>query len=70
MAELYQQITGFQNLYSSFKKAFKGKKNNPEAADFHLNLEKNLFKLKDDLLTRKYKPGKYHILTSMIPKKE
>jgi RNA-directed DNA polymerase len=68
MAELYQQVTGFQNLYSSFKKAFKGKKNNPEAADFYLNLEKNLFKLRDELLTRKYKPGKYRYFNIHDPK--
>lgn len=68
MVELYQRITDFQNLYSSFKKAFKGKKNNPEAADFYLNLEKNLFKLKNELLTGKYKPGKYHYFNIHDPK--
>ncbi|MGD2091131.1 MAG: reverse transcriptase/maturase family protein [Candidatus Aminicenantes bacterium] len=68
MPDLYHRITDFQNLYSSFKKAFKGKKNNPEAADFYLNLEKNLFKLKDDLLTRNYKPGKYRYFNIYDPK--
>lgn len=68
MPDLYHRITDFQNLYSSFKKAFKGKKNNPEASDFHLNLEKNLFKLKDDLLNMKYKPGKYRYFNIYDPK--
>lgn len=68
MAELYHRITDYQNLYKSFKKAFKGKKKNPEAADFFLNLEKNLFILKDELLTRKYKPGKYRYFNIHDPK--
>jgi RNA-directed DNA polymerase len=68
MAELYRQLTGFPNLYSAFKKAFKRNKNNPGAADFFLNLEKNLFTLKDELLTRKYKPGKYHYFKIKDPK--
>ncbi|NIM15366.1 MAG: hypothetical protein GTO45_25615 [Candidatus Aminicenantes bacterium] len=68
MSELYNNITGFQNLYASFKKAFKGKKNNPEAAAFHLDLEKNLFKLREDLSTHRYKPGKYRYFKIKDPK--
>lgn len=68
MPELYHRITDYQNLYKSFKKAFKGKKKNPEAADFYLNLEKNLFKLQDELLTGKYKPGKYRYFNIHDPK--
>jgi retron-type reverse transcriptase len=68
MPDLYHRIMDFQNLYKSFKKAFKGKKNNPEAADFFLNLEKNLFRLKNELLTGKYKPGKYHYFNIHDPK--
>ncbi|MCP5049828.1 MAG: RNA-directed DNA polymerase (Reverse transcriptase) [bacterium] len=68
MGELYRDITDFQNLYNSFKKAFKGKKKNPEAARFHLDLEKNLFKLKEELLTHRYTPGKYRYFKIRDPK--
>jgi retron-type reverse transcriptase len=68
MVELYRNITGFQNLYTSFQKTFKGKKNNPEACDFHLDLEKNLFKLREELSTHRYKPGKYRYFKIKDPK--
>ena len=68
MSDLYCQITDFRNLYASFKKAFKGKKNDPEASDFFLNLEVRLFKLKNNLSSRQYKPGKYNYFKIRGPK--
>jgi retron-type reverse transcriptase len=68
MSELYQSITSFQNLCTAFKKAFIGKKSNPEAAEFYLNLEKNLFKLREELLNKTYTPGKYRYFEIRDPK--
>ncbi len=68
MGELYYRITNFQNLYTAFRKAFKGKKNDPEASTFFLNLEKNLFELRNDLLNQQYKPGKYRYFKIRDPK--
>lgn len=68
MGEIYQEISNFRNLNIAFKKAFKGKKHDPEAATFHLNLEKNLFKLREELLNKTYIPGKYRYFPIRDPK--
>ncbi len=68
MAELYSEVASFQNLLISFKKAFKGKRNNPDASSFYLNLEKNLFKLRHELLNKSYKPGRYRYFKIRDPK--
>ena len=68
MGELYRQAAGFPNLLKAFQKAFKGKRNNPDAAHFFLNLEKNLFKLRHRLLNKRYKPGQYRYFNIRDPK--
>ena len=68
MAELYQEVASFSNLLTAFNKAFKGKRNNPEASFYFLNLEKHLFSLRHGLLSKKYKPGRYRYFTVRDPK--
>ena len=46
---LYEKICSFENLYKAFLKARKHKKYNQEVLEFEYNLEKELFKLKEEL---------------------
>jgi RNA-directed DNA polymerase len=68
MGELYNEMVSFPNLYLSFTKAFKGKRGDPEAASFHLDLEKNLFEIRDELLNHCYRPGEYRYFKIYDPK--
>lgn len=59
MSELYQRLTGFQNLCNSFTKARRGKRGKASVARFEHNLENEIFLLQDELLTFSYQPGAY-----------
>lgn len=65
---MIEDIASFQNLHMAFQKAYKGKKNDPEAAHFFLNLEENLFDLKKELLSKTYTPGRYRYFRIRFPK--
>jgi len=56
---LYSQIISFENLYRSAVEAAKGKRTKTNVADFLLNREKELFKIKRELETGNYQPGGY-----------
>jgi len=65
---LYPQITEFENLYLSFKKAARGKRKKWDVAAFEYNLEANLFALQDELESGSYKPGSYFNFRIQDPK--
>ena len=56
---LFEKIISVENLFRAWKKFSKGKKKKLEVAIFEFNLEDNLFKLHNDLLSGKYKPDPY-----------
>ncbi len=66
---LFSKICSFENLYFSYLKARRGKNNKKEVLKFTYNLERNLFVLQKELLTEKYKTGKYRKFTIYEPKK-
>ena len=65
---VYTQIYAFENLYLGFKKARKGKKRTRANAAFEVNLEKELFKLQDELKGQHYCPGSYTTFKIYDPK--
>jgi len=56
---LFKQIINPENLFISWEKFKKGKRNKPDVAKFEFVLEKNIFKLHRDLKNKIYKHGKY-----------
>lgn len=56
---LYEQIISPENLFLSWEKFKKGKRNKRDVAKFEFNLEPNIFKLYRDLKEKKYRHGPY-----------
>lgn len=56
---LFEKICSFDNLHLAYLKARKSKRYNNEILEFSYNIEKNLLKLRDDLLNQTYKHGGY-----------
>ena len=67
--DLFGQIANFQALRKAALKAVKGKRKKPGATAFFANLETELLKLERQLLTKKYRPGKYITIKICDPKK-
>lgn len=68
-SNLYPQITSFENLLLSAKKAAKGKRYKPYVLRFNENLEENLIQIQQQLLEKTYTPGKYKKFLIYEPKK-
>ena len=66
---LYPRIIELKNLYNAFKKASKGKGWKPYVDQFKLNLEKELFQLREDLYSKTYQPGDYYNFYITMPKR-
>jgi RNA-directed DNA polymerase len=66
---LYAQVCDFENLYEAFRKARRGKRGRPPAADFEFNLEENLLRLGEELASKSYRPGPYVNFTIHEPKR-
>jgi len=56
---LFEVITSWENLCLSAKKAQINKRYRPNVADYHRDLEKNLVRLRERLLSKTYRPGPY-----------
>lgn len=59
MTELYDQISDFENLYSAFLRARRGKRQQASVVRFEHDLELELYQLHDDLQAGVYQPGPY-----------
>jgi len=66
---LWEQIVNFENLYTAYRSAAKGKRFRNEVLAFSSCLEDNLFDLRDDLLNGTYKVGGYREFYVYEPKK-
>ena len=66
---MWDELTSFENLYLSYKKASKGRRSRPDIAAFEISLEKNLLELREDLISEVYEHGKYHSFYIHDPKK-
>ena len=65
---LYPQLVDFGNVYLAWRKAARGKRGNPAAASFELNLADELIRLQQELLEETWQPGAYHSFTIRDPK--
>jgi len=66
---MYSKVTSWENLLLAFKNASRGKRRQPDVADFEYRLEDNLLTLQDELQHKKYQPGRYHCFYIHEPKK-
>ena len=55
---MWEELSSFENLYLSYKKASKSRRSRPDIATFEISLEENLINLRDDLLSGNYEHGK------------
>lgn len=65
---IFDDVCTFDNLYSAYRKARKGKRQKAEVSDFEFDLESNLFKLQDDLKSGSFRFGGYRTFTITDPK--
>ena len=66
---LFEQVTSFENLVLAARKARKGKRLKPATAAFDLDLERNLFRLQEQLRSRRWHPGRYVTFEIFEPKR-
>ena len=66
---LYEKICDFENIYSAYLKARKNKRLRVDVLNFSCNLERNLYRIQDELLSRRYKTGSYRMFYVYEPKK-
>ncbi len=63
-----EEIFTFENLYEAYKNCRKGKQHKEEVIRFETNLAVYLYNIQKELLTKKYKLGKYKIFKIYEPK--
>lgn len=66
---LFEEIISFQNLLKAARLAQRNKRFKNSTAFFNMKLEKELWRLHEDLKSKHYKPGKYRQFTIYEPKK-
>ena len=57
--QLYREVCTFDNLYSAYRLARRGKLQRADVARFALNLEDELIEIQRDLVNLSYRPGRY-----------
>lgn len=65
---MWEEIITFENLMMAFRKAAKGKRKNPDVANFEKDFAENLLVLRNELMRELYQPGKYHSFWIHDPK--
>jgi RNA-directed DNA polymerase len=65
---LYERVCSFDNLLCAARTAARGKKGRPDVAAFLFHLEPNLLRLRRELLTHRYRPGRYRRFRITDPK--
>lgn len=68
IAYLTEKIAENENLYKAWVKARKGKDEKENVLNFEKNLDKNLFSIKNQILSGDIKLGDYHYFTISDPK--
>ncbi len=66
---LWPQITDFTNLLEAARKAQRGKRYQENVLAFNYDLESNLLRLQEELVTQTYQPGTYNTFEIVEPKK-
>jgi retron-type reverse transcriptase len=65
---LWNRLVSFENLLGAAETASKGKRLRPDVARFHFGLERELWRLHDELQTGTYRPGPYRTFVICEPK--
>ena len=65
---IYNQIFEFENLYSAYRKARKGKRGKKAVCEFEYDLEKNLFELQNDIKNGTFRFSGYNEFIVTDPK--
>lgn len=66
---IYPKIYDFDNLYSAYLNARKGKRFRDDVLQFTNNLEENLIDIQNELIWKTYQVGEYHRFVITDPKK-
>ena len=66
---LWPTLTSFEHLLGSSEKAKRGKRFRPAVARYEFALERELWKLREQLLGKTYRPGNYRSFYIYEPKK-
>lgn len=66
---LYPQVCSFENLYLAYLGAARGKRGQPNVAEFEFDLAANLLQLQDELCAKTYRPGAYYSFIIHDPKR-
>lgn len=66
---LFDQLTGWENLYRAARKTRLGKRRYADCASFELERERELLRLQDELRARTYRPGGYRTFFVREPKR-
>jgi hypothetical protein len=67
---LWQHVISFEAMLRAAEQACMGKRFRPNVADFHFNLEHELWTLHEELSTKTYRPGAYRSFSIDEPKLE
>ncbi|SLM27480.1 RNA-directed DNA polymerase (Reverse transcriptase) [Desulfamplus magnetovallimortis] len=67
-SSMFGKTISFSNLHAAYKKAASGCRKNNELAKFYYNLEKELIKLQEELISGRYLPETYRYFTIYDPK--
>jgi len=67
--ELYPQICSFENLYLAYRRARQGKRGKESTAAFEYDQEKELLRLRKELLAETWQPRAYHSFYVHDPKR-
>lgn len=65
---LWGELTSFGNLWHAAREARRGKRFRDYALAFHADEEREILRLRDELLARTYRPGPYRTFTIVDPK--
>lgn len=66
---LYERIISFQNLYQAARNAEKSRRFRDSVGRFRSNIEREILRLQDELLTQRYRPGPYREFWISRPKR-
>ena len=68
MPDLFNRMASFSNLYAAYRRAARGSRNAAGTACFVFYAERELLKLREELLSGSYAPGLYRYFTIHDPK--
>lgn len=66
--DIFAQISEIENLFAAWREFRRGKRSKHEVQEFELNLENNLFTIRNELVSHTYKHGSYKSFRVRDPK--